>query len=258
MNSQFPTMKTPITPADGDLLIVGDVSNVNEIEDVTVAGLRLALGQVIERSVVGTGSAVSVADGTAPIVIPAIMAGLNLTDVVAGVYNKGVTGATSVQVRRARMADAIGDSTTQFDITNPSGNTARYTYDTTGTDPGIEDDPASIEVGDQIVIAAQNFAAANNGQFVITGVGDNYFEVSNASVSAETNKTIGTGSITPIWHRNMLSTAVTIGDEFYASDGVVNASYDDLAEGDMLYIDVDAIHSGTAPNGLSVALYFRG
>ena len=66
MNSQFPTMKTPITPADGDLLIVGDVSNVNEIEDVTVAGLRLALGQVIERSVVGTGSAVSVADGTAP------------------------------------------------------------------------------------------------------------------------------------------------------------------------------------------------
>jgi hypothetical protein len=53
---------------------------------------------------------------------------------------------------------------------------------------------------------------------------------------------------------DVLSTKVTIGDEYFASDGVINTSNDDLATGDILYIDVDAIHSGTAPNGLSVII----
>jgi hypothetical protein len=51
---------------------------------------------------------------------------------------------------------------------------------------------------------------------------------------------------------DMLSTKITIGDEFFASDGVINTSNDDLATGDIIYTDIDAIHSGTAPNGLSV------
>ena len=55
---------------------------------------------------------------------------------------------------------------------------------------------------------------------------------------------------------DMLSTPVTLGDEFFAADGVVNATNDDVATGDQIYIDVDAIHSGTAPNGLSVVLEF--
>lgn len=50
---------------------------------------------------------------------------------------------------------------------------------------------------------------------------------------------------------DMLSTEITLGDEFFASDGVIDAANDDLAEGDIIYMDVDAIHSGTAPNGLS-------
>lgn len=53
---------------------------------------------------------------------------------------------------------------------------------------------------------------------------------------------------------DVLSTAITIGDEYFASDGVIDAANDDLITGDMLYVDVDAIHSGTAPNGLSVAI----
>jgi len=56
---------------------------------------------------------------------------------------------------------------------------------------------------------------------------------------------------------DMLSTKVTIGDEFYANDGVINTSNDDIATGDELYIDVDAVHSGTAPQGLSVILTFE-
>lgn len=55
---------------------------------------------------------------------------------------------------------------------------------------------------------------------------------------------------------DLLSTKVTLGDEFYVEDGVVNASVNQVITGDQLYIDVDAVHSSTAPVGLSVTLSF--
>ena len=55
---------------------------------------------------------------------------------------------------------------------------------------------------------------------------------------------------------DMLSAAVTIGDEWYASDGSIDTSNDDVATGDTIVVDVDAVHSGTAPNGLTVTLKF--
>ncbi len=87
----------------------------------------------------------------------------------------------------------IGSSSTQFDITNPSGTTFRYTWDTTGTDPAIT--ATSVPVGSYILLAAQNFNAANNGLFVVTGSAANYFEVTNVSGVVESNKTIGSGHI---------------------------------------------------------------
>lgn len=86
----------------------------------------------------------------------------------------------------------LGGSTTQFDITNTSGTTYRYTFDGTGTDPIL----SKIAVGDVLVINAQNFTAGNNGTFTVTAKGYNYFEITNASGVAEANKTIGTGSVT--------------------------------------------------------------
>ncbi len=53
---------------------------------------------------------------------------------------------------------------------------------------------------------------------------------------------------------DVLSTKITIGDEYYASDEVVDTANDDLVTGDALFVDRDAIHSGTAPLGLSVAI----
>jgi len=56
---------------------------------------------------------------------------------------------------------------------------------------------------------------------------------------------------------DMLSTKITIAtDEYYASDGVIDTLYDDVATGDMLYIDVDAV--GTDAVGLSIGLTFKG
>lgn len=87
----------------------------------------------------------------------------------------------------------FGSSTTQFDITNPSGTTFRYTWDATGTDPLIS--ATTVPVGRHLYINGQNFNAANNGAFVVTGSGANYFEVTNASGVVESNKTIGAGAI---------------------------------------------------------------
>lgn len=56
---------------------------------------------------------------------------------------------------------------------------------------------------------------------------------------------------------DMLSTKITLGDEFYASDETIDTDEDDIATGDQIYIDVDAIHSGTAAKGLSVTCLFR-
>ncbi|GAI33871.1 unnamed protein product [marine sediment metagenome] len=56
---------------------------------------------------------------------------------------------------------------------------------------------------------------------------------------------------------DMLSTKITIGDEYFASDEVIDGNNDDVEDGDQIYIDVDAIHTGTAPKGLSVVLTFR-
>lgn len=85
----------------------------------------------------------------------------------------------------------VGASTTQFDITNPSGDTFRYTFDGTGTDPNIN--ATTAPVGSYVFVGAENFDPANNGLFVVTGSGANYFEVENASGVVESNKTIGTG-----------------------------------------------------------------
>lgn len=88
---------------------------------------------------------------------------------------------------------SVGGSTSQFDVTNPSGSTYRYTYDGTGTNPGIS--ATTFPVGASVTISGTDMAAGNNGTFTVTGSGSNYFEVTNASGVVESNKTINTGSI---------------------------------------------------------------
>lgn len=87
---------------------------------------------------------------------------------------------------------SAGDNTTQFDVTNPSGTTFRYTFDGTGTDPSIT--ATTFPIGSYVLITSEtNFAAGNQGLFQITGVAANYFEVTNASGVVEANITIGSG-----------------------------------------------------------------
>ena len=108
----------------------------------------------------------------------------NTTKTLLGVYNRSVYKWTGSAWSALTIASiTLGSSTTQFDITNPSGTTFRYTFDGTGTDPIL----SKIVVADELVINAQNFSAGNNGTFVVTGIGYNYFEITNASGVVESN-----------------------------------------------------------------------
>lgn len=87
----------------------------------------------------------------------------------------------------------------------------------------------------------------------------NGLDISNVIVSVHTKGVTGTTDVQVRRRRagadvDVLSTKVTVGDEFFAQDGVINTANDDLATGDQIYIDVDAVHSGTAPLGLGVTI----
>lgn len=91
----------------------------------------------------------------------------------------------------------FGSSSSRFDITNPSGDTFRYTWDGTGTNPGIN--ASTLPVGSRIQIFSNNFTSSNTNTagrpfFYVTGSGTNYFEVENTTPGvAENNVTLGSG-----------------------------------------------------------------
>ena len=111
-----------------------------------------------------------------------------------GVNYEGITpGVVPIPVIYGGGLISFGDSTTQFDVTNPAGTTFRYTYDGVGKNPLINSH--SFTVGNDVVITGTNLNVNNRGTFAITGSGEDYFEVTNAAGVVESNKTIGSGSI---------------------------------------------------------------
>jgi len=105
-------------------------------------------------------------------------------------------------------------------------------------------------------------AAANGVQAFTVPSSLNGMNLVDVVVSVHTKGITGTLDVQVRRRRagsdvDMLSTKVTLGDEFFANDEEVNTSNDDVITGDQIYIDVDAIHSGTAAKGLSVTTLFQ-
>lgn len=100
-------------------------------------------------------------------------------------------GGTTNLVQIYNANSSLGLSNTRYDVTNPSGTTFRYTYDGTGQDPSIS--AATFPIGTVVDVQMANLSSGNKGMFVVTGSGNNYFEVTNASGVAETDKTTGSG-----------------------------------------------------------------
>lgn len=84
-----------------------------------------------------------------------------------------------------------GDATTEFTITNTSGNTYRYTYTGSGTTPG--NFTSYLSVGSIFNIQSSDFNTNNRGIFTVTAVQATYIEVTNASGVAESTKTLTNG-----------------------------------------------------------------
>jgi hypothetical protein len=209
--------------------------------------------EYIGWSVVNSDTATAVADGKMGAAIPAGMNEMNLTDVTCSIaaLNAAASGATTAVIRRVRLGSRMGDDTSQFDLTFSTPDVT-VTWDSTGTDPGIS--TSTLAAGDEVDIAG--FAtAANNGHFTVATVGANYFTFANAS-GVENLDDVGV-TITPIRHRDMTSTGVTISyNEYTASDEVIDTSNDDLATGDNLYVDINAVTTA-AQKGLHCTATFE-
>lgn len=191
--------------------------------------------EYIGWSVVNSDTATAVADGKMGAAVPAGMNEMNLTDMTCSVaaLNAAASGATTAVIRRVRLGSRMGDNTSQFDLTFSTPNVT-ITWDSTGTDPGIS--TSTLAAGDEVDISGFE-TAANNGHFTVATVGANYFTFANAS-GVENLDDVGV-TITPIRHRDMTSTGVTIGyNEYTASDEVIDTANDDLATGDRLYVDI--------------------
>lgn len=102
----------------------------------------------------------------------------------------------TVQTFTAQAATTLGSTTTRFDVTEPVTDTIRYTWDGTGTDPGIT--AITVPTGIVVMIESDQLSDGNTGSFVVTGSGSNYFEVTNALGGAEVDKTLQNGYLKTI------------------------------------------------------------
>lgn len=164
------------------------------------------------------------------------------------------------------MADAKRDSnyiTTLLAVSNADGSTpvTLYADPTTHRLLTSAAAPASVAAVFMVFESDTSISTGDGRSGFPCGAVLDGMNITAALATVHTKGVTGTTDIQVRRRRagvnaDMLSTKITIGDEFYAADGVIDTSNDDIATGDTLYVDVDAVHSGTAPLGLSVALTF--
>ena len=117
-------------------------------------------------------------------------------------YIIGASDFGSITDLRIGSASIIGDNTTVIGVTNPVGTTYRYTY-TSGVDPHIG--LLWQQVGDYFSFTG--FSAGNNlTNAVVTGVGLNYVEFTNAAGVVESKSSV---TITALSRNNAVPTRRT-------------------------------------------------
>ena len=89
-----------------------------------------------------------------------------------------------------------------------------------------------------------------NGMSLTAALANVYVKGVTGSTTVMIRKSSGGADV------DMLTGAITIGNVYYANNGTIDATHKAVATGDQVYVDVDTIHSGTAPKGLSVVLTF--
>jgi uncharacterized phage protein gp47/JayE len=163
--------------------------------------------------------------------------------------------ATDMTVYLASGVQRLGstyDSTTQFDVSSPSSNVWRYTWNGTGSAPNFTS--ANIQPGDIVNIAVtSNFAADNTGIFQIVDVSNNYFDITAFDGVTQNNIQLNNASEIIFYALNAsANTATLIGtyinanlDQYITATqltsggGVISTSTWDDSMGTMEYLQLD-------------------
>lgn len=151
--------------------------------------------------------------------------------------NQSCGGDTSLVLNYQWEVRMVGTELTRYSLFNRE--TTGYCLSHTASD-------TAVATGD----GAEGFTIPKtwNGRRIVNVVASVYSKGVTGTTDVQVRR-VRAGSAADV-----LSTKITIGDEFFAQDGVIDTDNDDLQTGDQLYVDVDAVHSGTAPNGLSVSI----
>jgi hypothetical protein len=162
-------------------------------------------------------------------------------------------GAKSLFFQTANSVPAAGD---KFTFGDASNNLQLLSGQLTDIKAGM-----GIEVMLQAFDAATPVSTGDKAVGFTVPASMNGYNLTAVLCSVDDKGITGTTDVTIVKETggvaaDMLSTEVTIGDEFFVADGVIDATEDDVATGDNIYVNVDAVHSGTAPNGLFVTLTF--
>lgn len=173
----------------------------------------------------------------------------------------GATVIADDAVTYAKMQNAVSGDVLLGNNAGAGGQIAELSAGTVISILGIN---SHVDPTLQIEVFAGN-AAVTTGDgvnaLVIPSVLNN-FTIIDVMASVEDKGVTGTTDVQLRRWRSgaavdVLSTAITIGDEWFANDGLINGTNDTVLTGDRLYVDVDAVHSGTAPNGLIVTIRFQ-
>ena len=180
------------------------------------------------------------------------------------------TGADVTDATNVAAATAVMDADTASTTSKGAVELATYGEMDTGTDTGLvlgvnefnDSDWGTKEIGMEVFASDADVATGNGTTGIPISSSMDGYNVVGVLCTVHTKGITNTTDVV-VRKRSggidtdVLSTPVTIGDEFFASDGTIDTGEDDVATGDNLYIDVDAVHSGTAPKGLSVVILLR-
>jgi len=171
-----------------------------------------------------------------------------------GTVWEGVGGAPAASDTVA----GIQENATSAEVSTGSSSVRTVTPDALrGSDYG-KADVGAVLFNDQTAVTTHTLGTDNLPMIPISSKFDGW-NIINVTIRSYDKGITGTTDVQVARRRaganaSVLSTIVTMADEWFAEDGVVDAANDDLATGDALIPYVIGIHSGTAPNGLSVVI----
>jgi hypothetical protein len=248
------------TIASGDLLVAGDASDSGRLKAITWSNILTAiLAYIDDAAATLTNKTINASNNT--------VTNVSLTTGITGTLpiGNGGTGQITAALAFGALKQAASDSATGVVELATAAET------TTGTDAAravTPDGLAGSDYGKRVVGILVVDPASNTA----TGDGKAVFRVPsvlngwNLVAVAAMVYTAGTTGTTDVQIRNktdaqdMLSTKITIDstetDSSTAAAAVINTSFDDVATGDHIAIDVDAV-STTPARGLYVEMIFQ-